>query len=123
TSVGQALTTATLGILALLGIVSVAHVMVLTLVAGVFRGIEHAARQSYTHDVVGAAALMNGLAILGVAMRTGWLLGSLGAGAVMAHFGSGVTYLVVALGFLGGALALLPATAPPRAGSGAAGPV
>ena len=121
TSVGQALTTSTLGILALLGTVSVAHLMVLTLVAGVFRGIEHAARQSFTHDVVGTAALMNGLAILGVAMRAGWLLGSLGVGAVIAHFGSGVAYLVVALGFLGGALALLPATAPPRAGSAAAG--
>jgi hypothetical protein len=112
--VGQALTAATLGILALIGAVTLAHVLVLTLTAGVFRGIEHAARQSYTHDVVGAAALVNGLAILGVAMRAGWLLGSLGVGVVIAHYGSGAAYLAVALGFLGGALALLRATAPPR---------
>jgi hypothetical protein len=91
------------------------------LAAGVFRGIEHAARQSYTHDVVGPAALMDGFAVLGVAMRGGWLLGSLGVGAVLAQFGSGVAYLTVALGFLGGALALLPATAPPRARSATAG--
>ena len=114
TGLGQALTAATLGALVLLGAVTLAHVLLLTLAAGVFRGIEHAARQSYTHDVVGAAALVNGLAVLGVAMRAGWLLGSLGVGVVIAHYGSGAAYLAVALGFLGGALALLRATAPPR---------
>ena len=53
---------------------------------------------------------MNGLAILGVAMRAGWLLGSLGAGAVIAHFGSGCAYFAVAAGLRRGALALLPAS-------------
>ena len=114
TSVGQALTTASLGVFALTGLVTLAHVFVLTLIAGLFRGIEHAARQSYAHDVVGPAALVNALAILGIAMRAGWLLGSLGLGAVIAGFGPGVAYLVVALGFVGGALTLLPASGPPR---------
>jgi Major Facilitator Superfamily len=117
TGVGQALTAATLGALAVLGRATLAHVLLLTLAAGVLRGLEHAARQSYTHDVVGPAALMKGLAVLGVAMRAGWLLGSLSVGAVIAHFGSGVAYLAVALGFLGGALTLLPAMPPPRAAS------
>jgi hypothetical protein len=121
TSAGQGLTAATLGILVLADTVTVAHVLVVTLAAGVLRGIEHAARQSYTHDVVGPAALVRGLAVLGVLMRAGWLLGSLGVGAVIAHSGSGVAYLAVALGFLGGGLALLPATAPPRARSAAGG--
>ena len=114
TSAGQALTTATLGTITVLGHVDIAHVLVLTLAAGVFRGIEHAARQSYAHDVVGPAALVSGLAVLGVAMRGGWLLGSLGLGAVVAHFGSGVGYFVVALGFGCGAFTMLSATAPPR---------
>ena len=113
TSSGQALTAATLGLITWLGVVSLGHVLVLTFCAGVLRGVEHAARQSYTHDVVGPASLMNGLAILGVAMRSGWLLGSLGVGAVIAQAGSGVAYFTVALGFLGGALALLPASTPP----------
>jgi hypothetical protein len=121
TSGGQALTAATLGVVTWLGVVSLGHVLALTFGAGVLRGVEHAARQSYTHDVVGPASLMNGLAILGVAMRSGWLLGSLGVGAVIAHFGSGVAYLTVALGFLGGALALLPASAPPPTGTADAG--
>jgi len=121
TGTGQALTAATLGVFVLLGAVSLGHVLALTLVAGMFRGIEHAARQSYTHDLVGPRVLMSGLAVLGVAMRSGWLLGSLGVGAVIAHFGSGVAYLAVAVGFLGGGLALLPATAAPRARTAAAG--
>jgi hypothetical protein len=48
-------------------------------------------------------------------MRSGWLLGSLGIGAVIGRFGSGVAYLVVAAGFLTGGLVLAAATAPPRA--------
>ena len=112
TSAGQALTAATLGAVTWLGMVSLGYVLVLTFCAGTLRGVEHAARQSYTHDVVGPASLMNGLAILGVAMRSGWLLGSLGVGAVIAQAGSGAAYFTVALGFLGGALALLPASTP-----------
>jgi MFS family permease len=65
TGVGQALTAATLGTLSLLGLVRLEHLLLLTLLAGVLRGLEHAARQSYTHDVVGPAALLSGLAVLG----------------------------------------------------------
>jgi hypothetical protein len=63
---------------------------------------------------------MNGFAILGVAMRIGWLVGSLGIGAAIARYGSGAAYLAVSLGFLGGAIALIPTTAPLRAASGPA---
>jgi hypothetical protein len=115
TGFGQAATSVALGLLVVAGAVTLLHVMLLTLLAGVFRGVEHAARQSYAHDVVGPASLVNGLAVLGVAMRVGWLVGSLAAGALIAAFGSGVCYLAVSLGFLGGALALLSTTAPPRA--------
>ncbi len=117
TGVGQALTAGTLGTLALLGLVAYGHLLVLTLTAGMLRGLEHAARQSYTHDVVGAPALMRGLAVLGIGMRSGWLVGSLGAGAIIAHFGSGAAYLAVALGFLAGGLALLPASEESRRAS------
>src|SRR5262249_60292551 len=88
----QAVTTAALGVLTLLGLVTLPHVLLLTLIGGAMRGLEHSARQSYTHDVVGAGELMNGLAVLGAAMRAGWLVGSLGAGALIAHFGSGAAY-------------------------------
>ena len=108
TGLGQAVTAMTIGTLTLLGLVTLVHVLLLTLVAGVIRGVEHAARLGYTHDVVGAAALMNGFAVLGIAMRVGWLLGSLGVGAVIARLGTGVAYFAVAAGFLAGAASLIP---------------
>ena len=117
TGAGQAVTAATLGILTLAGAVGLGHVLLLTLAAGALRGAEHAARQSYTHDVVGAAALVKGFAVLGVAMRAGWLLGSLVAGAIIARAGSGAAYLAVAAGYLAGAAALVRASTPTRAAS------
>ena len=111
---GQALSASTLGVLALAGHVTLAHVLLLTLAAGTLRGLEHAARQGYTHDVVGGAALVPGMAMLGVAMRAGWLVGSLGVGAIIARFGSGAAYLAVAAGFLAGALPLLTASSRER---------
>ena len=123
TSAGQAVTAAALGALTLLGVVTLAHLLLVTLAGGVFRGVEHAARQSYTHDVVGARALVNGFALLGVAMRMGWLVGSLGAGALIAGLGSGAAYLAVAVAYLAGAAALLPVTAPPRSSGAEPGSV
>jgi MFS family permease len=110
TSAGQGVTSAALGVLALLGVVTLGHVLLLTFIAGVIRAVEHAARQSYAHDVVGPAGLVRGLAILGVAMRAGWLVGSLGTGAVIARFGTGMAYVAVAVAFLAGAVVLLPAS-------------
>lgn len=112
TGVGQALAAGLMGSLTLLGVVTLGPLMALTFAAGALRGVEHAARQSYAHDVVGAGELVNGLAVLGIAMRAGWLLGSLGVGALIAHLGSGHAYLAVAAAYLAGGLALLPATAP-----------
>jgi hypothetical protein len=109
TGAGQAVATALMGVLVLTGTVALAPLMLLTFAGGTLRGLEHAARQSYTHDVVGAGGLVSGLAILGVAMRAGWLLGSLGAGAIIARHGSGHAYLFVAAAYLAGGLAMLPA--------------
>jgi hypothetical protein len=112
TGAGQAFCAATLGVLTIFNLSSFGSILLLTLTAGTIRGIEQAARQSYTHDVVGAAALMNGLAALGVAMRAGWLVGSLGIGAVIAHVGSGFAYLAVAAAYLAGMAAILRASSP-----------
>src|SRR5438093_54049 len=66
--------------------------------------------------------LTNSPFLVGVAMRAGWLVGSLGVGAIIARYGSGAAYLAVATGFLAGALPLLVASsgerpAPPPSGS------
>ena len=123
TGTGQAMAAATLGVLTLAGLASVPAILILTLTAGAIRGVEQAARQSYTYDVAGPAELMNGLALLGVSMRVGWLAGSLAVGAVIAHFGSGTAYLVVAAGYLAGAIPFLRASAPPAVARAATGSV
>jgi MFS family permease len=111
TGAGQALAAGLMGVLTLTGAVTLAQLVLLTFAAGALRGLEHAARQSYAHEVVGAEGLVGGLAILGVAMRAGWLVGSLGAGAIIARHGSGEAYLFVAAAYLAGGLAMLPARA------------
>ena len=114
TCVGQALTAAAIGALTLAETVTLAHVVTLTLVSGATRAVEAAARQSYTHDVIGATSLLNAFAISGIATRLGWLAGSLGAGAIIAHLGSGAAYLAVALSYLASGVALLGASTPAR---------
>jgi hypothetical protein len=114
TGVGQALSTAALGSITLAGHVSFAHLFVFTLASGVLRGVEHAARQSYTHDVAGAEGLVRGLAIQGLAMRCGWFAGSLGTGAVIANLGPGPAYIGVGIAYLVGTLPLVGASPPMR---------
>lgn len=111
----EAVSAAALGALVLTGHATFAVLLGLTFITGALRGADAAARQSYVHDVVGPAELMNGLAGLGVAMRIGWLLGSLGAGVAIARFGSGAAYLLVAAGYLAGAVVLLGGPAPEQA--------
>ncbi len=110
TSGGQVLTNAALGALALTGLVSLTWLLVLTVAAGAVRGVEWAARQSYAHDIAGSGALVSALAIVGIAMRAGWLFGSLGAGVAVARYGSGAAYLAVAASHLAAGVALLPAS-------------
>ena len=114
TALGQTLLTAITGVVILSGGLRLPQLLALTLASGTLRGVEHATRQSYTHDVVGGAGLLQGLAVLGLAMRGGWLVGSLGAGVVIAGLGSGAAYLAVAATYLASALALLPVSSPAR---------
>ena len=100
TGAGQAVAAAALGLLAQMGTLRLAHLLAITLVAGALRGLENATRQSYAHDVVGGAGLVQGLALLGLAMRGGWLVGSLGTGALIATLGSGAAYFAVAAAYL-----------------------
>jgi MFS family permease len=57
TALGQAVVTAVTGAVILGGDVRLPQLLALTLASGTLRGVEHATRQSYTHDVVGGAGL------------------------------------------------------------------
>ena len=113
TALGQTLTMGGLGAIIMTGTLRLPHLLVFTLASGAFRGLEHATRQSYAHDVVGGGALVRGLAVLGLAMRAGWLVGALGGGVLLAELGAGPAYLAVAASYLASALVLLPVSSPP----------
>lgn len=118
---GMAAACAALGGLALLGTVAVWHLLLLTVAGGGARALNQAAQQSYVHDLAGGARLVGGLALMGVAMRLGGLVGSLLTGALIARSGPGVAYLAVAGGYLLGAAVLLPARRLPHAAAPADG--
>jgi len=117
TSAAMAVANVLLGLLVLGGVVRVWQVLVLTFAAGCVRAVHQTARQGYAHDLVGAEGLVQGLALLGLAMRSGGLVGSLVTGALIARFGSGAAYLAVAAGYLLSAVTLgpIPARARPTA--------
>jgi MFS family permease len=115
TSAAMAAASALLGLLALFHVVAVWHLLVLTFLAGCVRAVNQTARQSYAHDLVGAGDLVNGLALLGLAMRVGGLVGSLATGALIAWLGSGVAYLAVAAGYLASALVMTASAPRPHA--------
>jgi hypothetical protein len=115
----MAAASAVLGLLALAGQIALWHLILLSLAGGAVRALNQAARQSYAHDIAGAGRLVEGLALVGLAMRAGTLVGSLGTGALIAWGGPGFAYLAVAAAYLAGAFILRPGPV----GARAAGPV
>ena len=89
-----------LGILALTPWLRLGPVLLLTFAVGSAHAVNYAARQGQVHDLVGPERLMSGVAIVALAMRGGGLLGSLGAGVLITHLGSGPAYFAIAVSYL-----------------------
>ena len=84
-----------IGVMFLSGFASLAAILVLTLVSGVFRAAYNPARSSYAFDLVGAERVVSGLGTLNIAVRVGQLMGALVAGWVASEIGIGAAYLVL----------------------------
>jgi len=117
TSLALALNTLLLGVITL-DDVSVAQVLLLSLLGGGFWSLTQTARQSYAYDIVGAVRAVNGLALLSLAQRVGGVGGALLAGGALAAWGPGETYLFLAAALFLSGLAMFAARA-----RGAAAPV
>ena len=63
-------------------------------------------RQSFVFDVVGPENALNGMAYLSLAMRFGGMIGALAVGFILANFGPGGGYFVLASGYLGSTIIL-----------------
>jgi MFS family permease len=103
---GLALNTLLLGLLTLDGIV-IWQVILLTASGGAFWSLLQTGQQSYTSDVVGADDAARGLALGTLALRLGGVAGALGAGAALNAWGTGETYITLAVAHLLSAIALL----------------
>ena len=86
-----------IGALFLSGFASLAAILVLTLVSGVFRAAYNPARSSYAFDLAGAERIVSALGTLNIAMRVGQLTGALVAGWAAAEIGIGTAYMVLSV--------------------------
>ena len=84
-----------IGVLFLGGFASLAAILALTLVSGVFRAAYNPARSSYAFDLAGAERIVSALGTLNIAMRVGQLTGALVAGWAAAEIGIGAAYVVL----------------------------
>ena len=84
-----------IGVLFLGGFASLAAILALTLVSGVFRAAYNPARSSYAFDLAGAGRIVSALGTLNIAMRVGQLTGALVAGWAAAEIGIGAAYVVL----------------------------
>jgi hypothetical protein len=106
TNYGMAAVDAVLGLALLFRQVDVLGILVLTFVSGSLRALHQTARQGYVHDLAGAHALAEALALQETASRAGGLLGSLGIGVLIARLGAGSAYLAAGASYLFAALVL-----------------
>ena len=86
-----------IGALFLGGFASLAAILVLTLISGVFRAAYNPARSSYAFDLAGAGRIVSALGTLNIAMRVGQLTGALVAGWAAAEIGIGTAYMVLSV--------------------------
>jgi len=85
---------------------TVGHFLLCTALLGMGQAFEMTARQAYILDTLGAHGAVQGIALISLAQRSGGVLGSLVAGAIIAWWGVAVTFLVMGSGYSLGACVL-----------------
>jgi MFS family permease len=85
---------------------TIGHFLLCTAVLGMGQAFEMTARQAYIIDTLGAHSAVQGIALISLAQRSGGVLGSLAAGAIIAWWGVAVAFLVMGTGYSVGACLL-----------------
>ena len=99
------------GLMALALLTNVAdvwHVMVLTLGTGTFFAFTMTTRQAYTYDIVGPERALNGLSLVGLAEKSGSVIGAVVGGLLIAGVGIGEQYVAVGACYGLSVLLLMP---------------
>ena len=106
-SIGMAVFAFLLCGLTLWDILSIWNLLLITFLGGALRATHQPTRQSFAYDIVGQPNLINGLSFLSLSMRIGGIVGSLVAGSLIAHLGSGVAYGFLATSYVVSVISLL----------------
>ncbi len=104
-SVGLAVAGTTISALLLTDHLTVWQLMLFTFVLGAMHAFETTARQVYTYDIVGATGALNGIALMSLAQRAGGVVGALLAGGLLAWWGPGPAFMLMAVSNAGAAVA------------------
>jgi MFS family permease len=91
------------------------HFLLCTAVLGMGQAFEATARQAYIIDTLGVHSAVQGIALISLAQRSGGVLGSLVAGAIIAWWGVAAAFLVMGTGYSVGACLLYVLGHPGRA--------
>jgi MFS family permease len=84
------------GLLVLAGVVTIAHVVLAALVAGSARAVEIPVRNAYVRNLVAPEDLRNAIALNAAGFNVARVVGPALAAGVLALFGMGICFLVVA---------------------------
>jgi MFS family permease len=88
------------------GTVTLTILLVFLFVTGTVRAMHQPVKLSYAYDVLGADQLVGALGALSVVSRFGQLIGAVGAGIVLEHWGAGPAYGLLAIFHFAAMLAL-----------------
>ena len=101
TAIGSAATSGILGILAITKAVELWEVFALALAFGVFSALDAPIRTSFTSELVGKADLPNAVSLNSANFNLGRLVGPALSGWLIALYGTGWSFLINAVSFLG----------------------
>jgi len=96
-----------LGLLVLSGNIELWHVFACAAVLGVSGAIDAPIRQSFTSEIVGHADLANAVSLNSANFNAGRLIGPTVSGFLIAHFGTGPSFIINAFSYVAVNIALL----------------
>ena len=96
----SALVALSMAVLLISGEAKLWHLLLLPAIGGTIATISMTTRQSFVYDVLGRQNALRGLALIGLATRTGGMVGALILGGILAQSGPGAGYFVLSGGYL-----------------------
>ena len=96
----SALVALSMAVLLISGEAKLWHLLLWPAIGGTIATISMTTRQSFVYDVLGRQNALRGLALIGLATRTGGMVGALILGGILAKYGPGAGYFVLSGGYL-----------------------